>query len=127
MAFTACEKEEIGGTAAESLAGEWYVQANMLDDDGSVIEDPYGLGRFHILTYNTSAAVPPISSFSQAVKAMQRSSVAKYNTFFIINYSLIQVSVNVNEPAYTQTKLNVLEAASKVPSRESRPSPQPGI
>ena len=58
MAFTACEKEEIGGTAAESLAGEWYVQANMLDDDGSVIEDPYGLGRFHILTYNTSANNP---------------------------------------------------------------------
>ena len=58
MAFTACQKEEIGGTATESLAGQWYVEANMLDDDGSVIEDPYGIGRFQILTYNTSANTP---------------------------------------------------------------------
>ena len=55
MAFTACEKEEVGGTATESLAGEWYVLANIVNDDGSVIEDPYGIGRFHIMTYNTSA------------------------------------------------------------------------
>ena len=55
MAFTACEKEEVGGTATESLAGEWYVLANIVNDDGSVTEDPYGIGRFHIMTYNTSA------------------------------------------------------------------------
>jgi hypothetical protein len=58
MAFTACEKEDIGGTATQNLAGEWYVEANIVDDDGSVIEDPYGLGHFHILTYNTSANNP---------------------------------------------------------------------
>ena len=58
MAITSCQKEEIGGTATESLAGQWYVQANMVNDDGSVIEDPYGLGRFQILTYNTSANNP---------------------------------------------------------------------
>ena len=58
MAITSCQKEEIGGTATESLAGQWYVQANMVNADGSVIEDPYGLGRFQILTYNTSANNP---------------------------------------------------------------------
>ena len=58
MAFTACQKEEIGGTAAQNLAGQWYVEANVVNADGSVIEDPYGLGRFQILTYNTSANNP---------------------------------------------------------------------
>ncbi len=58
MAITSCQKEDIGGTATESLAGQWYVQANMVNADGSVIEDPYGLGRFQILTYNTSANNP---------------------------------------------------------------------
>jgi len=55
MTFTACEKEEIGHTAAESLAGEWYVQANVVLADGTVKEDPYGLGQFKIMTYSTSA------------------------------------------------------------------------
>ena len=50
MAFTSCQKEDIGGTATESLAGVWY--------DGSVTEDPYGLGRFQIMTYSTSANNP---------------------------------------------------------------------
>ena len=58
MAFTSCQKEDIGGTATESLAGQWYVEANVVNADGSVIEDPYGLGRIHILTYNTSANNP---------------------------------------------------------------------
>jgi len=49
MIFTSCEKEEIGGTATESLAGEWYV---------SITDDPYGIGRFTIMTYNTSANNP---------------------------------------------------------------------
>lgn len=54
VAFTSCEKEEVGGTAAESLAGDWYVVANVVEG-GEVIEDPYGIGNFHILTYNTAA------------------------------------------------------------------------
>ena len=58
MAFTSCQKEDIGGTATESLAGVWYVQANVVNGDGSVIEDPYGLGRFQIMTYSTSANNP---------------------------------------------------------------------
>ena len=58
MAITSCQKEDIGGTATESLAGVWYVQANVVNGDGSVTEDPYGLGRFQIMTYSTSANNP---------------------------------------------------------------------
>lgn len=54
MAFVSCQKEEIGGTATENLAGEWYVQANVVEN-GEVIEDPYGIGRFKIMTYNTAS------------------------------------------------------------------------
>ena len=54
ITLTSCEKEDMGGTATESLAGQWYVQGNVVED-GQVIEDPYGIGRFIILTYNTSA------------------------------------------------------------------------
>lgn len=56
-AFTSCEKEEIGGTATESIAGDWYVTVNPVDEDGNEIpeyEDLFGLGRIHVLTYNTS-------------------------------------------------------------------------
>ena len=58
MAITSCQKEEIGGTATQNLAGEWYVKANVVNADGSVIEDPYGLGRFLIMTCNTTANNP---------------------------------------------------------------------
>ena len=50
MAITSCQKEDIGGTATESLAGEWYLMASV---DGSPIYGP-----FHLLTYNTSANNP---------------------------------------------------------------------
>lgn len=52
---SSCTKDEIGGTATQSLAGEWYVQANVVKADGTVMQDPYGLGRFKINTYNTAA------------------------------------------------------------------------
>lgn len=58
VAFTSCEKEEIGGTATESMAGDWYVTCDAVDENGDVVpgfEDLFGLGRFHILTYNTAA------------------------------------------------------------------------
>ena len=55
FAMASCAKDEIGGTATEKLAGQWYVQADAVDSDGKVIsEDPYGAGRFRVLTYNTS-------------------------------------------------------------------------
>ncbi len=54
--ITSCEKDPIGGTSTEAVAGEWYVTAAAVDANGVVVdEDWWGVGRFHIDTYNTSA------------------------------------------------------------------------
>ena len=37
MVFTSCEKDEIGGTATEALAGEWYVRLDCVDANGNVV------------------------------------------------------------------------------------------
>ena len=56
--FTSCEKEEVGGTATEAMAGDWYVTCDAVDEAGNVvIEDPFDYGRVHILTYNTAANI----------------------------------------------------------------------
>lgn len=55
---TSCEKEKIGGTATEALAGDWYVTIDAADENGNVVEgleDPFGLGRIHVATFNTAA------------------------------------------------------------------------
>lgn len=54
--ITSCEKDEIGGTATEAMAGEWYVTADAIDADGNIVyEDAFGLGHFHLDTYNSSS------------------------------------------------------------------------
>ena len=56
--LASCEKEEIGGTATQALAGEWYVTADAVDENGELVyEDLFGVGQFHINTYNTAANV----------------------------------------------------------------------
>jgi hypothetical protein len=60
VAFTSCEKEDVGGTATESMAGQWYCTIDAVDDDGLPIpngENYFGLDnpRTLILTYNTAA------------------------------------------------------------------------
>ncbi|MCC8197587.1 MAG: hypothetical protein LIP06_03180 [Tannerellaceae bacterium] len=56
--LTSCEKDKIGGTATESMAGEWYVTVDAMNADGSTWgEDPFGIGHFLIATYNTAANV----------------------------------------------------------------------
>lgn len=55
---TSCEKEKIGGTATEALAGDWYVTIDAADENGNVVEgleDPFGKGRIHVATFNTAA------------------------------------------------------------------------
>jgi len=56
--FTACEKDEIGGTATEKMAGEWFVVADAVDSEGNVVyedADLFGIGYFHLDTYNISS------------------------------------------------------------------------
>lgn len=56
MAFASCEKDEVGGTATQALAGEWYVTVDAVDASGNtVLEDPFGVGKVLMNTYNTAA------------------------------------------------------------------------
>lgn len=58
LAFASCEKDEVGGTATQALAGEWYVTVDAVDANGNTIdggEDIFGLGKFLLNTYNTAA------------------------------------------------------------------------
>ena len=58
VALASCSKEEVGGTATQSGAGQWYVQIDGVDENDEVIsgyEDYFGFGRTILLTYNTAA------------------------------------------------------------------------
>jgi len=48
--FSCSKKPDVGGTAAQSMANEWWVT---LDQGG--VQDASGYGHFKIATYNTSA------------------------------------------------------------------------
>jgi hypothetical protein len=61
LTLTSGEKEEMGGTATEATAGQWYVTVDAADENGNLVEgleDLFGLGRVVMLTYNTSANNP---------------------------------------------------------------------
>lgn len=52
-----CSKDDIEDTATVELAGDWYVTVDAVDESGNLVftdADLFGLGRIHILTYNTS-------------------------------------------------------------------------
>lgn len=56
--MTSCEKDQIGGTATQEMAGDWYVTAVAVDSVGNVVytdDELFGLGHFHLDTYNTSS------------------------------------------------------------------------
>lgn len=58
LLFTSCEKDEIGGTATESMSGEWVVTLAGIDSVGNVVyDDPRNYGSFHFDTYSTSANI----------------------------------------------------------------------
>lgn len=55
LAFTSCSKEEPGGTATQSMAGEWYVTIEPIDADGNVIpDDDLVYSNVIIRTFNAS-------------------------------------------------------------------------
>jgi hypothetical protein len=57
--LASCEKDEIGGTATEKVAGTWSVSVDAVDAAGEVVfEDFFGIGHFNLLTYNTVKNVP---------------------------------------------------------------------
>ena len=62
LVMVACSKDEIGGTATESMAGQWYVNIDAVDESGNPIEggeDYFGIGGpIIMITYNTTANDP---------------------------------------------------------------------
>lgn len=65
FALAACSKDEIGGTAMESMAGQWYCTVDAVDDNGNPITqtldgspnsgvDYWGVERTLVLTYNVA-------------------------------------------------------------------------
>ena len=59
--FTSCSKDEIGGTATENTAGDWYVTVDAVDEAGNLVfsdDELFGLGRINVFTFNTAANVP---------------------------------------------------------------------
>ncbi|WP_315536720.1 lipid-binding protein [Prevotella koreensis] len=45
--------EEAGGTKIEDMAGFWDVRVDVVNDDGTIDVDPFDLGEFKLMTYNT--------------------------------------------------------------------------
>lgn len=61
ISIVSCKKDDIGGTNGEATAGEWYVTVVAIDDAGNVVledDELFGLGHFHLDTYNTVANDP---------------------------------------------------------------------
>ena len=54
-ALFSCEKEDIGGTETESMAGDWYVTVEAVDENGNVVDPDFNAKRVYMMTYNTAA------------------------------------------------------------------------
>jgi len=59
LVLTSCEKEPIGGTATQAMAGQWYVRVDGYDTVGDSIVIPnFNGARCLLLTYNNNANDP---------------------------------------------------------------------
>lgn len=57
LLITSCKKDPIGGTSTEKMAGEWYVTVVAVDSSDNLVysdDQLFGLGHFHLDTYNTA-------------------------------------------------------------------------
>ena len=96
---TSCEKEEIGGTATESMAGQWYVDIDAVDDSGNPIDGGehyfgYDEERILLLTYNTSSN-SEVQMWVDDLGAFDVASYYDYNVY--PNYSfkcLVDIDLN---------------------------------
>ena len=101
MTILSCSKEDIEGTAMESMAGQWYCTIDAVDNDGITIkngEDYFGLeGRTIVLTYNVAAN----NSSQMWVNIMGVGNFAKdYNYPGYPDYDFCSI-VNCNQEALT--------------------------
>ena len=57
FALTSCNpetNEPAGGNKIVDMTGDWLVTVDAIAPDGTVYEDPYGKGQFHVYTYATT-------------------------------------------------------------------------
>jgi hypothetical protein len=101
---TSCEKEEIGGTATESMAGQWYVQIDAVDESGNPInggEDYFGVGRTILLTYNTTTNSESEMWIDDLGAWNVAEAYSDYFPDFIAPTYCIKTKVNIDQTAMT--------------------------
>lgn len=98
LGFVSCEKEEIGGTATQKVAGEWYVTVDAILTNGDTIScaDLAEAGEFNspvalIRTFNTASNV--------ANKMYVSDAYSGYSNFSDLH--CYQVEVDVDQAAGT--------------------------
>lgn len=104
--FASCEKEEIGGTATQATAGQWYVTVDAADGNGNLVaglEDMFSLGRFTMLTFNTAENNPnemivsDIGNFwNFSVKVATNQQTLTFQTNTTENNNLVPKYENIN-------------------------------
>ena len=105
--FASCEKEEIGGTATQATAGQWYVTVDAADGNGNVVEgleDMFSLGRITMLTFNTAENNP---------KEMIVSDIGNFWDFKVKVATdqqtlTFQTNTKENNPGLSNSKINAL-------------------
>lgn len=104
--FASCEKEEIGGTATQATAGQWYVTVDAADGNGNLVaglEDMFSLGRVTMLTFNTAENNPnemivsDIGNFwNFSVKVATNQQTLTFQTNTTENNNLVPKYENIN-------------------------------
>jgi hypothetical protein len=115
MSFASCEKEDVENTATVSMAGQWYVDIDAVDEGGSPIaggEHYFGWDeeRMLLLTYNTAdnkateMIVDDIGNFDVA---------SYYGNQGYPNYSLkSKVSINLDNLTFSSSGAQNLSAVN---------------
>lgn len=102
VAFSSCEKDPIGGTATQKVAGEWYVKYEALNNAGEVLYEYKDL---------SDAANPPefalVNTYNTASNVADKMYISDINDFTTgaysgaFNFFGFQVLVDVDQAAGT--------------------------
>ena len=111
--ITSCEKEEIGGTAVESMAGQWYVDIDAVNDDGTPIKGGahyfgYDEERITLLTYNNASN----SSTQMWIDDLGAFDLASYYGYGAYPSYAFKCLVDINQSTLTFSSNNVTNFAA---------------
>ena len=119
LTFASCEKEPIGGTATQEMAGQWYTTIQHIDKDGSVMydgEDLFGIGQFWTLTYNTAADKAEEMWISDVDGAFWEYQVKVKCNISDKSFTVTEGEDILNGALVTITNGKILPSAAKTPS-----------